>query len=65
MIEHQTVGELRNALAELPDNAIIQVLFEGRCVGSDGIAILGVHDGKAVLDADGDDRPLVNNSKFS
>lgn len=59
MIEHQTVGELRAALAELPDDATIDVLFEARCSGSSGIAILGLHDGIAVLDADGDDRPLA------
>ena len=58
MIERQTVGELRAALAALPETAPVTVVFDGRTVESDGIAVLGVCDGLAVLDADGDERPF-------
>ena len=60
MIEHQTVGELRAALASLPDDSRLCVLFEGRCVESSGLAVLGLHDGAVPFyDADGDDKPFL------
>lgn len=59
MITRQTVGQLRAALAEIEDEVVIDVVLEGRCMESSGIAVLGVHDGKAVLDADGDDSPYL------
>lgn len=58
MIKHQTVGQLVAALAEYPADTPLTVLYEARCAGSDGIAVVGMRNGVVVLDADGDESRL-------
>ena len=42
MLHCETVGELRAALADLPDGAPLLVEYDGGCAGSGSVAVVGV-----------------------
>lgn len=57
----RTVGELKQALAELPDDLPFEVYYEGHCCRTEFLTLRGIWDGKEgvetlVIDAD-DDTP--------
>lgn len=56
----RTVGELIAALKDLPADAPLKLLYEGRCCTSDSMAVLGLGaDGEALLDGEGDTSAYV------
>lgn len=59
----KTVGELRDALASVPDSTPLKAVFEGRCVVSTELALLGIINGQFMIDADGDMTPYARTSR--
>lgn len=56
----RTVGELIATLKDLPADAPLKLLYEGRCCTSDSMAVLGLGaDGDALLDCEGDTSAYV------
>lgn len=63
MIKCRTVGELSAALAQLPEDAPLNLSYEAGCCGSSWVVVRGLSRGAAILDVDDDSEVVMSGGR--